>query len=172
MEVAAANCFSGSNQKFSKNAGSVRKTTLWLRRSERDQGRDGMAGVIVRFQTSLQEFVPHRTTNNKMAQAKAFPTVVIAVSGELSHSFARRLDARKILVIEARHVDDLLNIVIAHSRPIHALLIDDVIGDHDLCRILARYRSKMAIVKVASGMTEDTYEAALSELTAALISSK
>jgi hypothetical protein len=167
MEVAAANCFSGSIQKFPKKAASSGKLHSGCD-IHGEQRRGAMAGVIVSFETSRQGAVPHRTANNKMAQAKAFPTVVIAVSGDLSHWFARRLDTRKNLVIEARHVDDVLNLVVTHSRPLHALLIDDVVGDDDVCRILARYRPKMAIVRVASRRTGDTYEAALSELTTAL----
>jgi hypothetical protein len=119
-----------------------------------------------------REFIPDRMTNNRMAQSKAVRTVVLAVRADLASWFASRLDPGNNLVIEARDADEVLNIVITHSRPIHALLIDDVIGDHQLCGILARYRSKMAIVRVPSRLTEDTCDAALSKVTAALRSSE
>ena len=126
-----------------------------------------MTGMISSFKPSRREFITRPTTHNGTAQMNTFPTVVIALHGELGCWFASRLDKNKILVIKTGGVADILNVVITHSRPIHALLLDNQIEDQGLCQILVQYRPKMAILKVTSEVENDKCEA-LRQLTAAV----
>jgi DNA-binding response OmpR family regulator len=60
------------------------------------------------------------------------------------------------LVLEAGSTEELLRVVIRHSRPIQVLLLDVRIGGPELSSLLNQYRAQMKILIVTeSGSSED-----------------
>ena len=101
-------------------------------------------------------------------RAGQFPTVLVAISVELRHRLVGHLTSYRCHVLEADGEEEILRIVIKHSRPIHALLVDVTATDPQFLRKLAKYRPSMELLAIDSEDQVSAHETVLSWLKSVL----
>ena len=78
---------------------------------------------------------------------QSHPTVLVATANhELRQRLACRLRAANCLVLDVDSLNRMLDVVIAHSRPIHVLLLDVGLSGWSVISHVKRYRPGMQLV--------------------------
>jgi ActR/RegA family two-component response regulator len=85
----------------------------------------------------------------------AFPTVLLALEDPGSQEqLSRGLQNRGYLVLEARNLNQALEVVRTHSRSIHLLLLGIGPDNRLMAREMKQYRPSMKILFVETGGSE------------------